>query len=75
MFGTIYDGIVGKELCEIDRGQRFAAGRRAQANINILVVLMPHYVSTGREQSGLIFGFEQIVGCLSACTIFEIGAG
>ena len=77
MFGTVYNRIVGKEPGEVDFGQRFPVRGGAQADVHVLVVLVTHYVGTGREQrfSGFVFGFKQIVGCLPTGPILKIGTG
>lgn len=73
MFGTVYNRIVGKEPGEVDFGQRFPVRGGAQADVHVLVVLVTHYVGTGREQrfSGFVFGFKQIVGCLPTGPILK----
>ena len=77
VFGTVDNGIVGKELGEVDFGQRLPIKGGAQADVHVLVVLVTHYIGTGREQRfpGLVFGFKQIVGRFPAGPVLEIGTG
>lgn len=70
-------GLSARNLARLTSASGSPFGAGAQADVHVLVVLVTHYVGTGREQrfSGFVFGFKQIVGCLPTGPILKIGTG
>lgn len=68
-------GLSARNLARLTSASGSPFGAGAQADVHVLVVLVTHYVGTGREQrfSGFVFGFKQIVGCLPTGPILKIG--
>ena len=50
LFGTVDDSMFGQEFREVNFCQGGLAGGRAQIDVYVLVVLVPHYVGTGCQQ-------------------------
>ena len=76
MFRTVDFRIPGEEFRKVDLDESAFARRGTQADVHILVVRMPHDIGSRRQQhlTGVVLGFEYIIGRLSAYAVFEVGA-